>query len=267
MTHELGPASRALIEAAREGGPDAAAIRRMRAKIEAAIAGGAAGVGAAAGAGEASAAAGGAGTAVGAGAGAGALAVKLGAAAVIAALAVGAILYARSGEEAIAPRIELGAAASRVEAETKVTSREAAAPAHPEAEIEMAPMVVDPARGRGAAAPPSAPAAAPSSEPAPAAPAAPARAAPKRADLAREVELVDRAMAALRRGEPSAALAAVRTHVAETAGAGQLAEDAAAIEIEALCRLHDPNVAAKLAAFDARWPESAQRSRLSTRCP
>ncbi|HWU87301.1 MAG TPA: hypothetical protein VN253_08500, partial [Kofleriaceae bacterium] len=87
------------------------------------------------------------------------------------------------------------------------------------------------------------------------------------ADLAREVELVDRAMAALHRGDPSGALAAVHAHGVETAGAGQLAEDAAAIEIEALCRLHDPSVGAKLAAFDARWPESAQRARLPTRCP
>jgi hypothetical protein len=74
-------------------------------------------------------------------------------------------------------------------------------------------------------------------------------------------------MAALRRGAPADALAAVVVHAAETAGAGQLAEDAAAIEIEALCRLHDSTVAAKLAAFDAKWPESAQRSRLTTRCP
>ena len=74
-------------------------------------------------------------------------------------------------------------------------------------------------------------------------------------------------MAALRRGQPSAALAAVRVHAAETAGGGQLAEDAAAIEIEALCRMHDAAVTAKLAAFDARWPQSAQRSRLTTRCP
>jgi hypothetical protein len=74
-------------------------------------------------------------------------------------------------------------------------------------------------------------------------------------------------MAALRGGQPSAALAAVRLHATETAGAGQLAEDAAAIEIEALCRMHDASVATRLAAFDARWPQSAQRSRLTTRCP
>ena len=56
-------------------------------------------------------------------------------------------------------------------------------------------------------------------------------------------------------------------HAAETRGSGQLAEDAAAIEVEALCRLHDPSVSAKLDAFDARFPRSAQRSRLTTECP
>jgi hypothetical protein len=276
MTHELGPEARALLDAAREGlGPDAAAIQRMRAKIDASIASGAAGAGAA-----------------GAGAGAGGLAVKLGAVAVVAALAVGAVIAivaGRRGEEASEPRLELPAA--RVEAPVRGPSREVAAPAAParegdaEPEIEMAPLIRDepakPAqspRAASAGEPPQpgrrigqASTPAPASAPAPAAPTptapAPAPAAPRRADLAREVVLVDQAMAALRRGEPAAALAAVRVHAAETAGAGQLAEDAAAIEIEALCRLHDPDAGARLAAFDARWPQSAQRSRLTARCP
>ena len=84
--------------------------------------------------------------------------------------------------------------------------------------------------------------------------------------LAREVELVDRAMTALRRGELRAALAAVRLHGTETAYRGQLAEDATAIEIEALCRLHDPQATARLSAFDTRWPTSAQRARLTAAC-
>jgi hypothetical protein len=273
MTHELGPEARALLDAAREGlGPDAAAIQRMRAKIDVSIAGGAAGV---------------------AGAGVGSLAVKLGVVAALAVVAVVVVVIGRGGEEAIEPRIELPAA--RVEAPALVPPREVAAPAaraeaparegDVEPEIEMAPLVRDesakqpraarigeppqPGRGIGQAPPPAlvrAPASA--SALAPAAPApTPAPAAPRRADLAREVALVDQAMAALRRGEPAAALAAVRVHAAETAGAGQLAEDAAAIEIEALCRLHDPTAGAKLAAFDARWPRSAQRSRLTARCP
>ena len=86
-------------------------------------------------------------------------------------------------------------------------------------------------------------------------------------DLAREVELVDRAMTSLRRGDARDALAATHLHATETRGAGQLAEDAAAIEIEALCKLSDARVATRLAAFEARWPDSAQRSRLTTRCP
>src|SRR5205085_10573715 len=85
--------------------------------------------------------------------------------------------------------------------------------------------------------------------------------------LAREVELVDAAMDALKRGDATSALMSVRQHREETHNRGQLAEDADALEIEALCRLHDHRVAAKLEAFDARWPESAQRSRLTTPCP
>jgi hypothetical protein len=253
MTHELGPGSRALLDAAREGlGPDPAAIRRMRAKIDASIAGGAAGAGAAT--------------------GGGALAVKLGVACVIAALAAGALLYARRGEESIDPgaqdpgprvtdRSGPASSAERSAGATQLPSREAAPEARAPAadpEIEMAPLVVGEVARR-----PRAPSASPAAAPAP----APAPAPPKGVELAREVELVDQAMAALRRGEPAAALAAVRVHAAETAGAGQLAEDSAAIEIEALCRLRDGAVAAKLAAFDARWPESAQRSRLTARCP
>jgi hypothetical protein len=87
-----------------------------------------------------------------------------------------------------------------------------------------------------------------------------------RATLAREVELVDRAMTALRAGQPDHALAAIAVFERETAGHGQLAEDAAAIDIEARCRLHDADLGARLAAFDARWPHSAQRPRLTAAC-
>lgn len=84
--------------------------------------------------------------------------------------------------------------------------------------------------------------------------------------LAREVELIDRAMTALRAGHPDAALASISIYHRETADRGQLLEDAAAIDIEASCALH-LDVSTKLAAFDRAWPSSAQRSRLSTVCP
>ncbi|HET9622811.1 MAG TPA: hypothetical protein VFP84_15665, partial [Kofleriaceae bacterium] len=90
--------------------------------------------------------------------------------------------------------------------------------------------------------------------------------APASATLAREVELVDLAMAALHHGDPRAALRTVATHGAETAGRGQLAEDAAAIEVEALCQLREPAAAGKLDAFDRRFPHSAQRARLTAAC-
>jgi len=171
------------------------------------------------------------------------LAVKLGLVVVIAASAVGAGVYAsKRGPDSEVPRIELAPAV--VEAPTQLAVHEPAAP--PPGEIDLAPMVV-------ARAHPSA--------------VVVADLPPATVDLAREVELVDAAMTALKRGDANAALAAVARHALETHGAGQLAEDAAAIEVEALCRLHDPTTNTKLEAFDARFPKSAQRSRLSNRCP
>lgn len=86
------------------------------------------------------------------------------------------------------------------------------------------------------------------------------------ATLAREVELIDLAMRSMRDHAPSGALDTIRVYQRETGGHGQLAEDAAAIEIEALCVIHDPTFADKLDAFDAAWPSSAQRSRLTAAC-
>ena len=94
----------------------------------------------------------------------------------------------------------------------------------------------------------------------------PRPAPPREVSLAREVELIDRAMASLRAGDPDTALAAITLYHHETTDRGQLLEDASAIDIEASCALH-LDVSAKLAAFDRAWPSSAQRSRLSTVCP
>ena len=177
-----------------------------------------------------------AGAAGAAGAGAGvALAMKLGLLSVVAAIAIGAAMHvsrADAGDEHAAPSIAVPSSGS-----------------------ESAPPEVQ-SGGVAENAPPPA--------------AVPALSPPKgeaRADLAREVALIDQAMAALKAGDARAALVHVHTHGKETRGAGQLAEDAAAIEIEALCRLHDATVSAKLDAFDARFPRSAQRSRLTTECP
>jgi hypothetical protein len=83
--------------------------------------------------------------------------------------------------------------------------------------------------------------------------------------LAREVELIDKAMLLVRRGDAHDAIGVIATFDRETRGEGQMAEDASAIEIEARCRLHE-DVGARLTAFDRRWPSSAQRSRLQTIC-
>jgi len=95
---------------------------------------------------------------------------------------------------------------------------------------------------------------------------APRSAAPAVIELGREVELVDRAMAALRRGEPDEALRVVRVYAAEAGDRGQLTQDADAIAVEALCRLRDPGAGDRLAQFAVRFPRSAQRSRLAALC-
>jgi len=251
MIEELGPEARALLDAAREGlSPDAAAVTRVRAQVRHA------------------AVAGSAGTAVG---------LKLlvvGIVGAVAAVVAGGVYLRSSLALSAAPRVELASPAVAITTEpASPVVREPAPPAGADdalITIEAAPSVAASRHLDPAPAPPhrasSTPA--PASRRGVAAKAIPRGAAAARpaTDLAREVELVDLAMAALRRGDPGTALVTVQRHAAETAGNGQLAEDAAAIEIEALCQLHDPARAAKLTAFDARFPRSAQRSRLDRSC-
>ncbi|MBA3453562.1 MAG: hypothetical protein H0T42_10755 [Deltaproteobacteria bacterium] len=235
MTGEgLSPAARALLDAARPAmAPDAATVQRVKTSVV---------------------------SAAGASATT-AIAVKLGLFALVATLAAGTAIYGNHARSVPPPKIELSATHS--ESTAPVSQSRADSPtgdaASNDAPIEMAPESMT----RAKVTPPSTPS--PASTPT--AVTQPARAEPVRADLAREVELLDLAMNALRSGDTTGALAAIRRHATETRGSGQLAEDAAAIEIEALCRRHDASVVAKLDAFDARFPRSAQRSRLSVNCP
>lgn len=217
----LSPEARALLDAAREGlAPDAAALRRVRAKIDAAVAGTSA-------------------TATSATAAIAKLAIVLGIATVIA-----AFIATRDTNHVSPPALALTSSPTH----DPPVQRAHDDPPPSTAYIEMQP-------------------AAPATRPPTTSPPRVEATVEPTIDLAREVELVDAAMAALKKQDPTAALAHVRLHRAETHGRGQLAEDAAAIEIEALCRLHDRRTAAKLDAFDARWPQSAQRSRLTSTCP
>ena len=241
---QLGSAARSLLDAAREGlGPDAAAVGRVRAKVAAS-----------------------------AGAGA-AIAIKVGLVGVVVALAIGAGLYSSRDHAAQTPAIDLPN--TRNETSPPVVRPSAAidtpqraallrSPARPGFAIDTpqrAALLRSPARPGFAIAEPT---------PIEMAPQSAQRTRPavhaEGVDLAREVELIDLAMAAMNSGDAAGALATVHTHARETRGAGQLAEDAAAIEVEALCRLHDPSFAAKLDGFDANFPRSAQRSRLTTVC-
>jgi len=256
---ELGPEARALLDAAREGlSPDPAAIRRVHGRIHAAAAGAAVG------------------TALGV-----KLGIKLGLAGAIAALAIGGAVYLRrapAAPPASLPSIEL---AGPIERPERAAAHEAAPPSDEDL-ITIEPPSDPIRRGdpSGARTAPATPRIAPA--PAVAAPhaatrspaatssgaAAPASGAAKPAgiELSREVALVDLAMAALRRDDAAAALRVMQEYAAEAGDTGQLGQDAAAIEIEALCKLGDPGARDKRTAFDARFPHSAQRARLEAAC-
>jgi hypothetical protein len=240
----MSPSTRALLAAAREGlGPDPAAIARVRAKLDVALAGTAAAAPAAA-----------------TGSLALKLALKLAAVAVVAG-AVAIVAVPRHASTPIsappllllddtahvdvpAPTVQTAAREPTVQAAAReptvgAAAREPAAPA---------PVNDQPAIVHVSASP------------------APAPAPVVEATLAREVELIDDAMASLHAGDATAALAAIAAFQRETAGHGQLLEEASAIEIEASCKLH-LDVTDKLAAFDRAWPSSPERARLTAACP
>jgi hypothetical protein len=276
---ELGPESRALLDAAREGlSPDPAAIHRVHGRIHAAAAGAPVGTG---------------------------VGIKLGIAGVVATVAIVGGFYLRHAApapSAAMPSIELARPVERPE-------RAAADKATPSSDEDLITIESpsgpirrgDSNRGstaHGAPAPlrvaPAAPGAALSHATADdshrttaipsrhavaigdshhAGAAQPAASSPREAagaptgiELSREVALIDLAMSALRRDDAAAALRVVQEYAAEAGEGGQLRQDAAAIEIEALCKLGDSGARDKRTAFDARFPHSAQRARLEAAC-
>lgn len=247
---ELGPEARALLDAAREGlSPDPAAVRRVHGRIHAAATGAAAGT---------------------------ALGIKLGVAGLVAALAIGGALYLRHGWSASPASPPSLALASPVERPERAAAHESApadddlitieptgAPTSP----RVAPASPAAASPRGSAAGDAhRVAVAPGHRGALHGAARPTAGSPAGIDLAREVALIDLAMAALRRDDAAAALRAVQEYAVEAGDTGQLRQDAAAIEVEALCKLGDPAARDRRAAFDARFPHSAQRARLEAAC-
>jgi len=189
---ELSEASRALLAAARQGmSPDAAAVKRVHAKVSGGLLAG--------------------------------VAAKLMLVAIVA-VGGGAIVAAQHrGSQGDAPVVNVAPAAEVRPIEPRV--------AHVEA-------------------PPPAPAVT-TAKPA----------ARHEVDLAREVTLIDQASTAA----PAAALTILSVYDAETGGRGQLAEDAAALGIEARCKLGEDVVAVR-AAFEARWPSSAHDATIRAAC-
>jgi hypothetical protein len=253
--------TRSLIAAAREGlAPDAAVAARVRAKVAAAVG--------------ASAAATGSVAAVSA-AGSASTLTKLGAVLVaIGAVTTGAVV-ATSDRTPEVPRIAVAPnAADEVRDDIRVV-----APSERFSEgalarmVESSPPAGEPSPPSGESSP-ATHAIAHATEPhgvrVPGEAARRARVAeptdePEGASLAREVELIDFAMVSLRKRAPHAALEAIKAYHRVTHGRGQMAEDAAAIEIEARCNM-DLDAVALIARFDLKWPESAQRERIQTAC-
>jgi hypothetical protein len=147
-------------------------------------------------------------------------------------------------------------------------AHEAPPPASDEDLIVIEPVAAPVRRtAHGSAAPrPAAPPSMQSGPPAASVAAASPTASAPGIALGREVALIDLARAALHRGDPEAALRVVQEYAAEAADRGQLAQDAAAIEVEALCKLGDPAARGRRTAFEARFPGSAQRVRLEAIC-
>jgi hypothetical protein len=244
MTTPLGPVSRNLVAAARSGlDPSAASAARVRARVALAV-----GAGASPGA---------AASAPSVASGPAAVARKLAVtklAAIVAtmgALVVGGwFAMSRATSTPQVPEISLSAPSLEV-----TTSRRAHVTWSAHDELVAAPGVssttvprLEAVVSRAAASP------------------TPTVAGPDAAaTLAREVALLDAAIAALKAGAPAEALSTLAIYARETRDHGQLAEDAAALEIDARCRLHEP-VDAQVAAFVARWPSSVQRARGTRAC-
>ena len=225
---ELGPNMRALLDRAREGmSPDAAALHRVRLKVGASVAGTAGGM---------------------------SLAAKLLISLVATGGLVGTVVAVRASQSPSTieqtPAVSLQLHPDEVAPMPIAQSAPETSPPPAAAPIVVRPVVV---------APPPPP---PTQPPPPPPPPAPT----PHATLSREVELVDSAMSQVRHGNFDSALATLRIYTDETAGRGQLAEDASAIEVEASCRLKSPTAAARFDAFDREWPLSAQRARLVEAC-
>ncbi|HEU4610532.1 MAG TPA: hypothetical protein VFS15_00590 [Kofleriaceae bacterium] len=242
--------SRSLLAAAREGlAPDAAVAARVRAKVAAAVAAGATGATGAATALRAPAAK---------AATTSSVLLKLGAVLVTVGVVAGVAVVGNRGRTPEAPHLAVPAsepddlrADVRVAACNDVDDPRVVNPAPARQATAAVPDVAAPARSSAPARDTrTADATAPAAEP---------------ASLSREVELIDLAMVSLRKNAPLAAIEAIRVFDRETLGQGQMAEEAAAIAIEAHCTLGD-DVTDALDEFDRKWPSSAQRERLQTAC-
>lgn len=221
---DLSPETRALLEAARGGlGPDAAAVKRMRAGVAAKV---------------------------GSGGLANMLGPKSALVALVATIGIGALVYAQRSATAVVPahRHELDALVTPVRPDPVERTARAAHAEELDVAIELEPQAARPL----------------DAERSPGRHADQVRKAV--ANLDREVALIDRATTMLAAGNPLRAITTIKRYETETNGRGQLAEEAAAIDVEATCTAALASATPKLAAFTLAFPRSAQIARLQKIC-
>lgn len=234
----MDPALRELIASGRERlGPDAATIARLRARIDHAVA-------------------------ANAPVSTKAVAAKLVVIVALGVVGTGLYLYERGSEPGEVPPSVVAAADEAIGSpHVTLTSRDSLPTLAPDRALEAAPESrararIEPARSAAGA---MAVAARRTEEPVSHEP-------DHGVSLAREIELIDQATRTMRQGDSEAALATLGDYERETAGRGQLAQDAAALGVEILCRRNDVRATEALASFARAWPQSAQRHRLRTVC-
>lgn len=200
--------------------------------------------------------------------------------AAIAVSAVGGVIAVRSNETAPRERapvvearhVEEGASAPD-ERDENVEAAAVVAPAlEPPAEMPAPVLLVDPGPEAPVLAVPSTErrVARTSASPVEAAPTVEAHPAIEGtpavpSSLSDELPLIARGRAAIGRRDAAAALRVAREH-ASRFPAGEMRQDAAAIEVQALCMAHDPGAAAARARFERDYPGSLHAPPIARAC-
>ena len=191
--------------------------------------------------------------------------------AVLAVVVAAVLLVPRLGSSSsgAAPRVAAPSRPAPAVVERVAAPAAVDTPATPDHAIDLDDITLETAPPTRTARPPSPSAPAVAVAPGPAEPpaetVAPAEPPAPADSLTRELSWLRAARAALRAGTPDAALIALASYQREFT-AGQLAEEAAALAVEAACAAGRGDVEARRAAFMRQWPTSTARARVERAC-